>query len=278
MIAFILFAYLTVASAYIWPSPQFGALESLRFDQNEHSLLGFIAPCTTDNFKPPNSGRSDAADSICMLPPPRLPTFPKIGATHLSFISGFDWSIAVLAGGPEIVFCGGRVDAVEPNYPGATQNPLVVGFNDTTNSDIAQTGEFSAAMVILIPEVITPLPVKPSGIQFVLDRKFSGEVWLWNKAFNIDTVGLIWDDCANGTVITPPYYPPMATSATGGLPRPASFLNFSGRYHIAVRNNVNLTRLYLAQPGTDNVSRPIIIETNIPLPLPPPSLLFAAGV
>ncbi|KAJ7050671.1 heme peroxidase [Mycena amicta] len=106
---------------------------------------------------------------------------------------------------------------------GTTQNPLVVGFNDTTNSDkrifgsdgnatmssfanspdlFASTcADLLARMVDTVPagvqltDVITPLPVKPANLQLILDGdviQFSGQVRLWDVATD-PVVVLLWD-------------------------------------------------------------------------------------
>ncbi|KAJ7287100.1 heme peroxidase [Mycena rebaudengoi] len=63
-----LVAYLATASAYVWPSPQLDALESLRWDQAGHNVqpfVTFVEPCNPFLFKPhQGSGRSDLADWI----------------------------------------------------------------------------------------------------------------------------------------------------------------------------------------------------------------------
>ncbi|KAJ6559723.1 heme peroxidase [Mycena capillaripes] len=116
---------------------------------------------------------------------------------------------------------------------GTTQNPLVAGFNDTTNSDkrifgsdgnatmqsfanspdlFASTcADLLARMVDTVPagvqltDVITPLPVKPAKLQllFVGDTntiQFSGEVRLWDLAEGADPiVRLLWNDRSGGT-------------------------------------------------------------------------------
>ncbi|KAJ7110609.1 heme peroxidase [Mycena epipterygia] len=114
---------------------------------------------------------------------------------------------------------------------GTTQNPLVVGLNDTTNSDkrifgsdgnatmasFAKSPELFAStcadlfarMIDTVPngvqlsDVITPLPVKPDNLELVLDGdalKFSGEVRLWNMTEDdTRTVLMLWDDHAGGT-------------------------------------------------------------------------------
>ncbi|KAJ7144352.1 heme peroxidase [Mycena epipterygia] len=114
---------------------------------------------------------------------------------------------------------------------GTTQNPLVVGFNDTTNSNkrlfssdgnatmasfanspelfSSTCADLFARMLDTVPrgvqltEVIKPLPVKPSGLELILDGdtlQFSGEVRLWNMTLD-DThiVNLLWDDYVDGT-------------------------------------------------------------------------------
>ncbi|KAJ7685789.1 heme peroxidase [Mycena polygramma] len=114
---------------------------------------------------------------------------------------------------------------------GTTQNPLVVGLNDTTNSDkrifasdgnvtmnaFAKSPELFAStcatlfarMLDTVPrdvqltDVIEPLPVKPANIVFLLDGdslKFSGLVRLFNQSDDPSrTVTLLWDDHTNTT-------------------------------------------------------------------------------
>ncbi|KAF7336114.1 Peroxidase [Mycena venus] len=114
---------------------------------------------------------------------------------------------------------------------GTTQNPLVVGANDTTNSDkrifssdgnatmlsfanspelFASTcADLLARMVDTVPrgvqltEVIKPLLVKPAAVQLILDGsnlQFSGEVRFWNKTADPNrSVSLQWDDNVGGT-------------------------------------------------------------------------------
>ncbi|KAF7349744.1 Peroxidase [Mycena sanguinolenta] len=113
---------------------------------------------------------------------------------------------------------------------GTTQNPLVVGFNDTTNSDgrifgsdgnvtmlsfanspelfASRCSELFARMLDTVPsgvqlsDVITPLPVKPSNLEFTLDGdilQFSGQVRFWNLTDNPNRVALLlWDDHLGG--------------------------------------------------------------------------------
>lgn len=57
------------ASAYLWPSPQLDALESIRWDQagtNAHGIAGFVTPC--DSFisgtAANHTGRSNVPDWI----------------------------------------------------------------------------------------------------------------------------------------------------------------------------------------------------------------------
>ncbi|KAJ7827249.1 heme peroxidase [Mycena olivaceomarginata] len=114
---------------------------------------------------------------------------------------------------------------------GTTQNPLVVGSNDTTNSDkriFASDGNITmksfadspelfastcsnlfARMLNTVPrgvqltDVITPLPVKPSRLQLTMSGntlKMSGEVRFWNMAADPQrTVFMLLDDHAGGT-------------------------------------------------------------------------------
>ncbi|KAF8175929.1 heme peroxidase [Mycena galopus ATCC 62051] len=113
---------------------------------------------------------------------------------------------------------------------GTTQNPLVVGFNETTNSDkrifgsdgnatmlsFANSAELYAStcadlfarMLDTVPsgvnltEVITPLPVKPSSVELILDGdtlQLSGFVRFWNTSQDPSrTVVLLWDHHVGG--------------------------------------------------------------------------------
>ncbi|KAF7345939.1 Peroxidase [Mycena venus] len=113
---------------------------------------------------------------------------------------------------------------------GTTQNPLVVGLNDTTNSDkrifgsdgnvtmrsfadspvlFASTcAELMGRMLDTVPsgvqltDVVTPLPVKPDHISLILDGdtlQFSGDVRFWNLTEDPNrTVRLLWDDHLGG--------------------------------------------------------------------------------
>ncbi|KAF7342615.1 Peroxidase [Mycena sanguinolenta] len=108
---------------------------------------------------------------------------------------------------------------------GTTQNPLVVGFNDTTNSDkrifgsdgnstmqsfanspatFASTcADLFARMLDTVPsgvqltDVISPLPVKPSNIELSLNGdtlQLSGQVRLWNITDSTHTVNMLLED------------------------------------------------------------------------------------
>ncbi|KAJ7509030.1 heme peroxidase [Mycena galericulata] len=121
-------------------------------------------------------------------------------------------------------------DVAKEYISGTTKNPLVVGFNDTTNSDerifgsdgnatmrsFANSAEvytstcanLFARMLDTVPrgveltDVIAPLPVKPSNLQLILDGdmiQFSGQVrvrTIPSGPFVHDTrtVSLLWDD------------------------------------------------------------------------------------
>ncbi|KAF7337433.1 Peroxidase [Mycena sanguinolenta] len=130
---------------------------------------------------------------------------------------------------------------------GTTQNPLVVGFNDTTNSDkriFWQRRERHYAIVrllirgantlsmpcrfansldvyastcanlfvrmldtvpsnVTLTDVITPLPVKPSNVELILDGntlQLWGQVRLWNMTEDpTRTVSMLWDNHIGGT-------------------------------------------------------------------------------
>ncbi|KAJ7508850.1 heme peroxidase [Mycena galericulata] len=117
-------------------------------------------------------------------------------------------------------------DVAKEYISGTTKNPLVVGFNDTTNSDkrifssdgnatmrsfansaelyTSTCADLFARMLDTVPsgveltDVIAPLPVKPSNLQLILDGdtiQFSGQVRFWNMAADSTrTVSLLWDD------------------------------------------------------------------------------------
>jgi hypothetical protein len=58
-------AYLTTTTAYVWPSPQLDALESLRWDLDRHPIAPFVQPCTFFLFSVDGpSGRSNVADWV----------------------------------------------------------------------------------------------------------------------------------------------------------------------------------------------------------------------
>ncbi|KAJ7225026.1 heme peroxidase [Mycena rebaudengoi] len=114
---------------------------------------------------------------------------------------------------------------------GTTQNPLIVGLNDTKNSDkrifgsdgnvtmlsfanspqlFASTcSSLIARMVDTVPsrvkltEVVTPLPIKPANLQLILDGDsmvFTADVRLWNTtAEESPVVLMLWDDHVGGT-------------------------------------------------------------------------------
>ncbi|KAJ7496803.1 heme peroxidase [Mycena latifolia] len=218
---------------------------------------------------------------------------------------------------------------------GTTQNPLVVGFNDTTNSDkrifgsdgnvtmqgFAKSPELYALTCanlfarildtvpsgVQLTEVITPLAVKPSKLQFTLDGdilKFSGEVRFWDMTEDADrTVRLLWDDHVGGTNnITLPFAGEMSRSsldARAGITKmrfavdneledqsgvgflvndgvvfsetscATSLDPVAGRFDVAVRNGLNPTRVYLEEATRDSVSRPILVETQLSPPTQP---------
>ncbi|KAJ7616699.1 heme peroxidase [Mycena polygramma] len=107
---------------------------------------------------------------------------------------------------------------------GTTQNPLVVGFNDTTNSDkrifgsdgnvtmhsfakspkvfAATCADLFARMLNTVPkgvqltDVVQPLPVKPTNLELVLSNDtihVSGQVRFWNMT-KAHSVSVLWDD------------------------------------------------------------------------------------
>ncbi|KAJ7728259.1 heme peroxidase [Mycena metata] len=131
---------------------------------------------------------------------------------------------------------------------GTTKNPLVVGMNNTTNSDkrifgsdgnatmasFAKSPELYAStcatlfarMLDTVPkgveltEVITPLPVKPEILTMLFDNgtvQFSGEVRFWNMTLDeTHAVNLLWDDHIGGTHNLS-LHPAGVSTSTGGL-------------------------------------------------------------
>ncbi|KAF8189461.1 heme peroxidase [Mycena galopus ATCC 62051] len=226
---------------------------------------------------------------------------------------------------------------------GTTQNPLVVGFNDTTNSDkrifgsdgnntmlsfsnspnvFASTcADFFARMLDTVPsnvnltEVITPLPVKLSGVELILDGD-TLQLWgqLWNTTEDSTrTVVMLWDDHIGGTSNATLSFVGVSSS-TGGKYDGGSFLSldpgagvtslmsfvvddrledknglgfvvqdgfmfsqtscvvenpFTGRFDVAVGNDVNPTRVYLEELVTDSIQRVSVVEIDITPPSQP---------
>ncbi|KAJ7458334.1 putative L-ascorbate oxidase [Mycena galericulata] len=130
---------------------------------------------------------------------------------------------------------------------GTTQNPLVVGFNDTTNSDkrifgsdgnaiirsfansldlyTSTCADLFARMLNTVPrgvqltDVIAPLPVKPDSLQLMMDNDtllLSAQVRLWNQPEDAShTVRILMSDHIGGTKSTPLASAGTASS-TGG--------------------------------------------------------------
>ncbi|KAJ7658397.1 heme peroxidase [Mycena polygramma] len=146
------------ASAYVWPSPQLDALESIRWDQagtNSHGIAGFITPC--DSFisgtSSNHTGRSNVPDWIRTAYHDMATHNTADGTGGLDASIRFDeeqaraevladvlavgviiaienWcvfpklpksSTHLRSGGPEIAFRGGRADADKPNAPGVPE-------------------------------------------------------------------------------------------------------------------------------------------------------------
>ncbi|KAJ6574935.1 heme peroxidase [Mycena capillaripes] len=114
---------------------------------------------------------------------------------------------------------------------GTTQNPLIVGLNDTKNSDkrifssdqnatmlsFANSPELFAStcssliarMVDTVPsgvqltEVVTPLPVKPTNLRLILDGDnlvLTADVRFWNMTADTSrVVVMLWDDHVGAT-------------------------------------------------------------------------------
>ncbi|KAJ7860132.1 putative L-ascorbate oxidase [Mycena leptocephala] len=153
-------AYLTTTTAYVWPSPQLDALESLRWDLDRHPIAPFVQPCTFFLFSVDGpSGRSNVADWVRTAYHDMAThnnadgtggmdasiRFPEEQARAENAADGFNNTLRLLAGvanryvsiadalalgaitaiencgGPQIAFRGGRIDAAEPNKPGVPQ-------------------------------------------------------------------------------------------------------------------------------------------------------------
>ncbi|KAJ7620424.1 heme peroxidase [Roridomyces roridus] len=184
---FILLLLAPFATAYIWPSPQLDALESLRFDQlgfNGHFFFDFLDPCTFAADEVP-AGRSIAADwirtayhdmatfnvtsgtggmdaSIRFADEQARPenvgdafsnTVAQLGGTPDRYVSMADVlaNAAISAmencGGPEIPFRGGRLDAGEANAPGVPQPQDDL---DATVASFARQGFTQTEMIGLV--------------------------------------------------------------------------------------------------------------------------------
>ncbi|KAF8178781.1 hypothetical protein K438DRAFT_1769238 [Mycena galopus ATCC 62051] len=216
MLPFTFLTNLVSASTYIWPSPQLDARESLRFDLDQHALLGFIVPCDQYSLANANSARYNRADWI-------RTSFHDFGTYNISDgTGGLDASIRFaeeerpedpgngFANTLGIVF----IEADHILWPtqlrlqqsrifgsdgNVTMNSFAASFElfaSTCETLLARTLDTVPAGVELT-EVITLLPVKPSNIQLVLNGdvlQFSGQVRV-----NTDTVLLFLKDHANGT-------------------------------------------------------------------------------
>ncbi|KAJ7453290.1 putative L-ascorbate oxidase [Mycena galericulata] len=130
---------------------------------------------------------------------------------------------------------------------GTTRNPLVVGFNDTTNSDkrifgsdgnatirsfanslelyTSTCADLFARMLNTVPrgvqltDVTTSLPVKPDNLQLIMDNDtllLSAQARLWNQPEDASrTVRILMSDHIGGTKSTPLAFAGTASS-TGG--------------------------------------------------------------
>ncbi|KAJ6452488.1 heme peroxidase [Mycena sanguinolenta] len=129
---------------------------------------------------------------------------------------------------------------------GTTKNPLVVGFNETTNSDkrifgsdgnatmlsfayspdlFASTcADLFARMIDTVPsgvvltDVLTPLPVKPAHVFLTMNGgvlELSADVRLWNTTNTKSNVNMLWKDHAGGTS-NRTMTPSGPSSSTGG--------------------------------------------------------------
>ncbi|KAJ6548710.1 heme peroxidase [Mycena capillaripes] len=158
MLSLLILVHLATTNAYIWPSPQLDALESLRFDSNKN-FVNFLTPCDAFLLDSANSGRSNAADWIRTAYHDMAThnvedgtggldgsiRFDEEQARPENVGDGFEEAVVVFSGvinryismadsiaigailavekcgGPTVAFRAGRIDAVEPNAPGVPQ-------------------------------------------------------------------------------------------------------------------------------------------------------------
>ncbi|KAJ7895398.1 heme peroxidase [Mycena leptocephala] len=179
---------------------------------------------------------------------------------------------------------------------GNTQNPLVIGSNDTTNSDKRIFGSDGNATMrsplcahaeyvpseVKLTDVITPLPVKPHNVVLTMagdTLKLSGQVRLWNLTEDSSrTVSMLWDDHTSSKGNATLGFA-GSSSSTGGKHTAACFMfsdtscaistPFTGRFDVAVRNGVHPSRVYLEEVSNDSVGRVITTEIDIAPPPPP---------
>ncbi|KAJ7909942.1 heme peroxidase [Mycena leptocephala] len=176
---------------------------------------------------------------------------------------------------------------------GSDGNATMLSFANSADLSASTCADLFAKMLNTVPqdvqltEVITPLPVKPDYLHFNLDSnslRFSTQVRFRELPNTTYTMLMLWDDRAGGsnnvTLI-----PSNVVTAAGGrftaswfdtplltLDVAAGITNMRFLPHlvsrrILTRRNTRLrlapTRVYLETPGQDNISRPIIVETDL---------------
>ncbi|KAJ7032721.1 putative L-ascorbate oxidase [Mycena alexandri] len=193
----LLVSCIVTANAYVWPSPQLDALESIRFDQDRNGINALITPCSLFIFAAPGSGRSNAADWIRTAYHDMAThnitdgtggmdasiRFAEEQARPEDVGDGFQNTLAVLLavsnryvsstsaisiGGPEIAFRGGRVDAAVPNLPGVPEPQQDIeshiaafarqGFTQTEMIGLVACGHtFGGVQHALFPDIVPEL-------------------------------------------------------------------------------------------------------------------------
>ncbi|KAF7351640.1 Peroxidase [Mycena sanguinolenta] len=169
---------------------------------------------------------------------------------------------------------------------GTTQNPLVVGFNDTTNSDkrifgsdgnttmlsfanspalFASTcADLFARMIDTVPngvvltDVITPLPVKPSDVVLTMNGdvlELSASVRLWNTTDTTSSVTMLWKDHIGGTGNDTLAFWDLS-SATGGKYSAAW-------YRVATVTNAVLTDFVSLDPAAGITSMSFLVDGQL---------------
>ncbi|KAF8215620.1 heme peroxidase [Mycena galopus ATCC 62051] len=161
---------------------------------------------------------------------------------------------------------------------GTTQEPLVVGFNHTTNSDqriFGSDGNITmqtfaeslehyhstcatvlARMFNTVPDgvqltdAITPLPVKPNNVQIILDGDML-KLFVWNMTEDVGRkVVLLWDDHIGGTHRARLGFAGISTAAAGSYTAAwYAFNSTAGIPFQALKAKAGITRMSFVVDG-----------------------------